>query len=80
MKKLKSWYPANWFRSEKENDSHASAHKPPVAHPRHISRRQTCDDQLSIRAGRQQRGSKAGFPLYLPWHSELWGSGMEGPF
>lgn len=63
MKKWKTWFTDRLlFRSE-ENDKHAGGHRPPVTHPRHVSRRQTCDDQLSIRAGRQQRGNKARFPI-----------------
>ncbi|BDA42491.1 Mitogen-activated protein kinase 15 [Coccomyxa sp. Obi] len=57
MKKLKSWY-SGVFRSQAENDEFAGKGRPSVVHPRHASRWQTCDDQLSIRAGRQQRGSK----------------------
>lgn len=60
MKKLKQWYSGRWFRSG-DNDKQAEAHGPPVVQSRHVSRRQTCDDQLSIRAARQPRGNKARF-------------------
>ena len=60
MKKLRSWY-SGVFRSQAEHDEFAGKGRPTLVQPRHASRWQTCDDQLSIRAGRQQRGSKARF-------------------